>query len=109
MNDLGANTGRLSHEHRAFSNPSCMTKFTSEEEAISFQNPEKQNNVFSFFKKLLNPIKEKPESPAEKHPNNKIISKIIKIEGAGDAEKQREQLEKFGMIEYLENHYIEKE
>ena len=46
--------------------------------------------------------------------NNKFkktegVSKILKIKGVGKAENQKERLAKFGKIQYLENHFHEKE
>ena len=37
------------------------------------------------------------------------VSKILRIMGAGQAEPERTRLEKFGSIQYLDNHYIDKE
>ena len=105
MNEDQPPPGKLLQEHRAFSNPTCMTntKFTSEEEAI----PEKtsQTNVFSFIKSLLtkNEKSSAESSPREKHNQKRTISKIIKVEKMGEAESVKHLFEKFGRIEYIEN------
>ena len=39
----------------------------------------------------------------------KGVTKIIKILAAGPAEPMRDKLEGFGRLQFLENHYIEKE
>ena len=43
--------------------------------------------------------------------NDKIdlVSKILKILAAGDAESMRDRLELYGPIRFLENHFCEKE
>jgi len=41
--------------------------------------------------------------------STKGVTKIIKILAAGQAENLRDRLECFGKLQFLENHFIEKE
>jgi hypothetical protein len=41
--------------------------------------------------------------------NTDPVSKLLKIIAAGNAEEMRSHLEEFGPIQFLENHFYEKE
>lgn len=49
------------------------------------------------------------EERTDKKKKNEGASKILKIKGVGKAENQKERLAQFGAIQYLENHFHEKE
>jgi hypothetical protein len=51
----------------------------------------------------------KTEEDLQSHTNTEPISKLLKIIAAGNAEEMRSLLEEFGPIQFLENHFYEKE
>ena len=63
----------------------------------------------NFFKKLL--VVDEPFRTEEddKVTNTDPVSKLLKIQAAGNAEEMRTRLEEFGPIQFLENHFYEKE
>lgn len=49
------------------------------------------------------------EAKTEKRTKSDGVSKILKIKGVGKAEDQKDRLAKYGPIQYLENHFHEKQ
>jgi hypothetical protein len=49
------------------------------------------------------------EERTDKKKKSEGVSKILKIKGVGKAEDQKERLARYGAIQYLENHFHEKQ
>lgn len=74
------------------------------------QSNQKQRDLIlvTDFKQRLNTCDNESSDNSDLGLKKAKESKILKIVGIGEAEKQREMLEGFGPILFLENHYSEK-